>query len=386
MEEFLREIRAQIPPHILEQRDPFKKPYYDGKDTELQEKPYCLGCRYQNMHYEIFERATKRCSRCNVAWYCSRQCQKNHFKHHRQLCNQIETDIQCVEFAADPLRNFVVPGEDNAVAENLLETRVGDFGSFDTQEYLQQHATLAKSYWDAAYDSEVKEVWEKSLFHYLEILRLDAKHRGEARFRVPYILLYLNRDDDAFAFIRYWLQFDDLDYGEVLSRHRRSRPGDWLYPIQHNCRYLDMLEECPKMEEQKVIEPYLMALVIIKMRIVASHAAVSRELDFVFQQTVGKRIQEVRSLVQEMLVGSDLANQNQQLGRLLDKTPSSIFDATNELMGDFPGAQSYEMDELTRRYPFPIDITLSCSLQSLFRVPKADDLLESFGVLHPFDE
>ena len=70
------------------------------------------------------------------------------------------------------------------------------------------------------------------------------------------------------------------------------------------------------MEERKGELPYLVALAIIKMRIIASHDAILPELDFVFQQTEYKQIQEVKLTVQQILVGSDIAGQREQLTRI----------------------------------------------------------------------
>lgn len=30
--------------------------------------------------------ATKRCSKCKSVWYCSRDCQLNHWKDHKPIC------------------------------------------------------------------------------------------------------------------------------------------------------------------------------------------------------------------------------------------------------------------------------------------------------------
>ena len=31
--------------------------------------------------------ASKKCSRCSLAWYCSAECQKKHWKEHKSVCN-----------------------------------------------------------------------------------------------------------------------------------------------------------------------------------------------------------------------------------------------------------------------------------------------------------
>ena len=187
---------------------------YDGKDTNLKED-HCFACHDKDGKTAVS--GLKRCSRCQVAWYCSTQCQKKHFKHHRELCSQIEEDRVSEKTETIPLRSFVDPSDDNAVEKIYLRRVWGGFCDIDdTENYLKARARLANSYWNAAYDCDVKEVWEKALFHCLELLRLGNTYRSEVRFRVPFFLLYLNRDDDAFAFTRYWLNFVDSE--EVRSR------------------------------------------------------------------------------------------------------------------------------------------------------------------------
>ncbi len=202
----------------------------------------------------------------------------------------------------------------------------------ETEKYLEARAKLAKSYWMAAYDCEVKEVWEKALFHYLEVLRLDERNGFKTKFRAPFILLYLNRDDDAYASIRYRLQHDDLDSDEILERHKRSREGDWLYDGEVNCRYRDIFEECRNIDDVDLPGPHILALAIMKMRIIAAHEAVSQTLDFVFKKSNGKRIQEVRSQVQDMLLGmnTDMDDQRDELNELLERIPLFMFTDINE--------------------------------------------------------
>lgn len=359
---------------LTEKDSAFEVPCYEGKDPILKEKPYCYACQYYDDRTVVS--GLKRCSRCQVAWYCSGDCQKKHFKEHRELCRRIAEQTKCVEQEAIPLRTLTWDEDDN-VGENLFEMYVGEFGDFDeTQEYLDARAMLAASYWEAAYDFEVKEVWEKALFHYLELLRLDVTYRCVVRFRVPFILLYLNRDDDAYAFIRYWLRFDELDYDEVLLRHASSREGDWLYPVELNCRYLDIFKECANMEgKEEVSGPYLVALAIIKLRIIASHAAISRTVDFALMKTDAHRIQEIRSIVQEMLVGSDAASQCQQVNELLNNVHPLTLDAMHAFEEISELEQASELEELIHFHPFPISITLWNGVRAFFRVPGAADIL-----------
>lgn len=35
------------------------------------------------------ERSLLRCSRCQVVWYCNAQCQKDHWKAHKEICKRV---------------------------------------------------------------------------------------------------------------------------------------------------------------------------------------------------------------------------------------------------------------------------------------------------------
>lgn len=349
--------------------------YYKGNDPNLKGGPYCFACHCYDDRTVVTE--LKRCSRCQAAWYCSGQCQKRHFKDHRSLCKRIGGETDIVELMTFPLQHL--PLDDDSVG-NLFETHLGEFGAVDVaHDYLEALSNLANSYWNAAYEWEVREIWEKSLFYYLELLRVDVAHQCETRFRVPFILLYLNRDDDAYCFIRYWLNFGGEDDDEILARHARSREGDWLYPVERNCRYNDLLEECPKEDELKFTLPYMVVLAIIKLRILASHDAIARTLDFVFLQTEGRRIQEVRPMVHEILAGSDAATQRQQLNRILDRIQHgepSIFRAILEYEHISETSRAADLYDTFRSQSFSLnDFILLNGLRSFCRVPGATDIL-----------
>ncbi|GAX21174.1 hypothetical protein FisN_14Hu385 [Fistulifera solaris] len=229
---------------------------------------------------------------------------------------------------------------------------------------------------DVAYDYEVKEVWEMALNHFLELVRLDPEYHCEVGYYVPLALLYLNRDDDAYAFVRYVINVENLDSNEILSRHARSREGDWVYPVEMNCRYSDIFKEYPDMDWDGVEDPYLLALIIIKLRIVAYHDDTARGLSVAFDATYAKRIQEAEPIVREMLLCNDIASQRRQLDMLLDN-----FDPRS--LSALYGFRLYERErssawkKASNLHPFPIDVMLFYGARVLFRVPGAVDVLRS---------
>ncbi|GAX25585.1 hypothetical protein FisN_28Hu055 [Fistulifera solaris] len=354
--------------------------WYEGKDSNLKERPCCFSCRFFN--HKIIIPAPKCCSSCQIAWYCSAECQDGHFGFHRYFCKHIVEKKELVRIGAVALRNAPNPSGGTI---NPFETLVGFFDEGEsTRAYLESLFNLANSYWLAAYESEIKEVWEKALFCYSEILRLNIAHQCDVRFRVPLILLYLNRDDDAYSFIRYWINFEEQDDTELFSRHERSREGDWVFPLEPNCRFLDIFEECSTLNEQKYTMPFLVAMVIIKLRIIASHEAISQTLDFVFQKTSAQKIQEVRPILHHMLAGCDLTTQRQQLRRLLDKIQVDDSQIDDSSVFDFFRRCEHISENRNTRgisyilfdpLPFPRYLILENSLRCFFRVPGALDIL-----------
>ena len=86
--------QSKIPPAVS--RD--EQPLHRGKElvtelsgNELIEKPICKinMCFNLNCHVsESSEVTLKRCSRCNIAKYCSRTCQIAHWRDHRKKCGK----------------------------------------------------------------------------------------------------------------------------------------------------------------------------------------------------------------------------------------------------------------------------------------------------------
>ena len=142
----------------------------------------------------------------------------------------------------------------------------------------------------------------------------------------PFILLYLNRDDDAFDFIRHWVKVgvirDSDGFVELMRRHVQSKEGEWFFPRQKDSRFQDIFEEIPEASDQNVLLAFLVALLIIKLRLVAAYDAACESIDLAFDETTGgQRIREVKGAVREMLIDESMVNissQRQQVERLVD--------------------------------------------------------------------
>ena len=76
-----------------------------------------------------------------------------------------------------------------------------------------------------AHLQDVKFLYEQGLAHYMELLRLCHGDNMGVRFEVPFILLSLNRDQDAYDFIKWWMTIDEdgiYDWGQPPQDTQRG--------------------------------------------------------------------------------------------------------------------------------------------------------------------
>ncbi|GAX17206.1 hypothetical protein FisN_10Lu076 [Fistulifera solaris] len=346
--------------------DFIRTPYYEGRDPNLKE-PYCFACRfYEN---RIVFSDFIRCSRCHMAWYCSTQCQKKHDKRHRERCNLMMAEWYSVEQSIVPLQDSDVLSDDSAVVQRYFEAN-DNILSAEVGEYLCDLTSLATVFWHSAYECEIKQVWEAALFHCEKVIKVRAGYNLEARVRIPFILLYLNRDDEAYAYIRYWFE---------EGIHGRSRP----YPIEPNCRYFDIFEENSTADMGNLQLPLFVALAIIKMRIIASHNAISRSIDIAFEQADMKQILEVRSDLQDFLLDCDIdvLDQSLRLNRIFEEIErEEPFLLDSMLKAEqFSEIRDFSfLDEALISALPSLKLVLLHSVRCFFRVPRASDLLWNF--------
>lgn len=244
---------------------------------------------------------------------------------------------------------------------------------------------VTDGYWFAAQESKVKQVWEKALFYLLENLRLGATDNLGSRLRVPFVLLLLNRDDDSYCFIRYWNEIDsDLNVAleQMYRNSLNTKEGEWIYARERDCRYVDMFEHYSNQELLKVERPFLVAMVIIQLRIVAAHEAAIQSLELALSGTAGQRIQEVRLAIQEMLVRPDVnvTRLRQQVHRMLDAIHLLNPSMLPALINPRPILDQPPPPRIVRGHPSEIYRTIRECWRCFQQVPGALEMLqERFG-------
>ena len=70
-----------------------------------------------------------------------------------------------------------------------------------------------------AWDYESKFAWTQCLDLKLALLRYNVGDNQGVRYEVPSVLLYLNRDDDCFQYIKWWTY-------NYSSRYQRGMGND----------------------------------------------------------------------------------------------------------------------------------------------------------------
>jgi hypothetical protein len=92
------------------------------------------------------------------------------------------------------------------------------------REYVRRRMRYAEAMWEIAYKHESYEATEKVLNELLEIKRLDFLDPFNAKHMAAFMFLYLNRYDEAFSFLHFWMRIKT----ENEKRFNLKR-GEWLF-------------------------------------------------------------------------------------------------------------------------------------------------------------
>lgn len=295
---------------------------YEGKDPNVTSAKYCKMCHRP----EGEETKLLRCKRCRLVHYCCRNCQSEDFKDHKDSCKKVKHLMDELELERGRIMLCPLKYE---CESHPFESEVGRFGDFPKlRSYLHTQATLGNDLLCIAMSEDNVQMWEAALFQKLECLRLDRLHRSGicVGVTVPHILLYLNRDEDFVAFIRYYLCGDYLDNNEVDTT---SKVGDFIYSRGGCSCFDDFVSEVESSAPGNRAAALLLALCTIKMRLVAHFKSRKESFRLFIDTSTGKKLQQIKSVVYGLLVGDDdvFTEQERQVDTLLE-----LIHATNRHM------------------------------------------------------
>eukprot|EP00112_Aurelia_sp_Birch-Aquarium-sp1_P005694 Seg1646.14 transcript_id=Seg1646.14/GoldUCD/mRNA.D3Y31 product="Ankyrin repeat and MYND domain-containing protein 2" protein_id=Seg1646.14/GoldUCD/D3Y31 len=206
----------------------------------------------------------KLCSRCNIAHYCSKECQKEHFPSHKETCKELKSLHKKVMRLEEPLHHNQDWGGN---IEDLFETNIGHFwGLLDPRDYCRARAAYAEKLRQAGIKDDNKFAYETGLSHYLELLRLTHSDNQGIRSYVPFVLLVLNRLEDCYGFIKWWATIDpngNYDWGDAPFYEE----GDWAYLKDQDIMEDLFLDE--RVGDAKYFDScHLLALILMKIMLI----------------------------------------------------------------------------------------------------------------------
>ena len=356
---------------------------YSGKDPNLHEEPYCIKCCERSKE----TKPLLRCSVCKLVFYCSEAHQKEDLSEHMKFCKYIGKLTDLIEKQAAALqRQYECVGRKKKRV-NLFDVSVGNFwGIYNTRGYMEARMMLADVIHDCiASDYGTKESFETVLRHYQDMLRLCSSDNLNLRFRFPYLLINVNRDDDAFDFIRYWMKADSNNETNREQSHADSVEGDWLYGHQEDCRFLDIFQECPDANLKYTDIAHLVALACIKMRLVAADKASIKSMEHFQLSAGGEALSAVQSIVSENVIGdadfrAKMEAQQAQLNRLLDLIHERNASMLPALLNPNPLRSQPSPEYLRSGSPSECHPILNDACRVWARIPGALEVLEGrFG-------
>ncbi|GAX11182.1 hypothetical protein FisN_9Hu277 [Fistulifera solaris] len=325
-----------------------------------------------------------RCTICQTAWYCCVLCKNNHQQKHTVFCTRYEQASRRLELSKIPLRHTTLL----TTTMDLSPQRIREVceNSNHVEEYLCASTDLAQLYYDLAYEIRTKETWEDAKFHYQAVMVLHAAFHPYIPIRLTFVLLHLHRHDEAYAFTRSLLKveaYTNPEYREgKFEWYQHANGSGREFTVERNCHWKDIFEDCTKLNELPLTAPYLLALVIIKLRIISTYEKESKGREVFKFMLPSDMIANIETNMMGFN-GPDVQHQRRQLKTLLreihKKEPMLLY-ALNEChcfaetltdIAELRGKLDQYKNEI-------IGISLECGLRSFFRVPGAAVILNNF--------
>lgn len=193
-----------------------------------------------------------RCSACKLCRYCSREHQSLDRANYRGICKN--TKKGRAEFAKeeDALRKATT----NAVtAATVFETDVGKFWDLEiTRPYMQARFWLA----DGIRRTGTLDAITEALEHMQDMLRLDLWDSLGVRYIAPWLMLQLDRDQEAYDFLKWWHTQGVYEDGGFDPK---------TYTINQPVRNANPLESIDWIRHSLVTVQHLTAMLLLKSKL-----------------------------------------------------------------------------------------------------------------------
>lgn len=169
---------------------------------------------------------------------------------------------------------------------------------------------------------------------------------------------------------------------EIFDRHSNSKEGDWIYPRDTDCRYLDPFPHIANIDPEVVILPFLVVLFTIELRMVAARDSAVYSVEVALEGTAGQHIQQVQSEIKEMLICQDIdiESQRDQIRRLFDAIHLQNPSMLPALIHPLPLFEQAKPTRCTRGHPSEVLKLLVDCFVPFRHVPGAIEMLKDrFG-------
>jgi len=124
------------------------------------------------------EKGLKLCTQCRAAWYCSKECQEDHWRRHKKFCKAISSSPEML------LRYFkAVDGY--KISENQRESCEFDQALLSLQESLELHKEfqndllISLCYYEIGRLPRSKKQREEALVNFRKALEISREIHGE---------------------------------------------------------------------------------------------------------------------------------------------------------------------------------------------------------------